>query len=317
MRVIGKGAAAKVFLSRKKGSDQLYAIKAQKRSRATSGKALKQMLVEPAILKQLGTEQTNADGKLQPRNPFVVKLRWVFSDEAHLFFALDFHPGGDLGTMLSRRGSLHPGLTRFYAMELVAALTALHARGVVHRDLKPENVLIDEEGHIVLTDFGLAKAFSRIPSHADEEVPRTMSFCGTAEYVSPEVLASLPHSFPVDMWSLGVMVYEMLVGVSPFMAKTTPEMYHRILRDKVIFPEYKRVPQKAKDFIRELLQKNPVHRLSRFNIKEHSYFSNLNWTFADEKRYTPPYVPRLDNSATVDTQNFEQVFLDMEPILIG
>ncbi|KIY68441.1 kinase-like protein, partial [Cylindrobasidium torrendii FP15055 ss-10] len=314
LRVIGQGVTAKVFLARQKGSNRLCALKAQKKSRAGKHRVLRQMIKETDILKQLATGQNN-DGEPQPINPFVVKLRWMFHNEAYLFLAFDFHAGGDIGTMLGRYKTLPSDVTRFYAAELVAAITSLHAQGIVHRDIKPENVLIDHEGHIVLTDFGMATQFSTIPSYPGDEMESSLTFCGSDIYLAPEVLQGLPYSFPVDWWALGTMIFEMLAGVTPFMAESKDDMFTGILEDEIVFPDEIKTELDTTDLIYGLLQKDPEDRLSRFDVKEHPYFAGIEWDKVYNKDYEPVHVPELDSSMDDDTQNFEEDFLDMKPIL--
>ena len=242
LRVLGKGCAGNVLLARRAGYEgQLYAIKAIHKRHVLAHRELAHTLTEQKILREVA---------LANDNPFVVRLSWSFQDPENLFLVLDFHPGGDLATQLSRFGRLGKDRTRFYAAEIVEGLEGLHAAGVVYRDLKPENILLDAQGHIVLTDFGLSKQFERrkqkprkFEPHPLDGAPRppiipwgfddrlgcipcppkppkdiledetTTSFCGTAEYLAPEVLLGNAYSYPVDLWSLGTMVYEMLMGV--------------------------------------------------------------------------------------------------------
>ena len=249
IRVLGKGCAGKVvslssaprlllmhyscqvLLARSKLNSTLYAVKAIHKHHVLAHRELQHTLTEQSILKKMATECDN---------PFVVKMSFSFQDKDNLFLVLDFHPGGDLATQLSRWGRLGKDRTRFYAAEIIEGLEGLHAAGVIYRDLKPENVLLAADGHVILTDFGLSKQFYRSPArsssvpdtektlpfglHGSSLAPlhgtnlgdldeTTVTFCGTAEYLAPEVLLGKSYTYPVDMWSLGTMIYEMLLGV--------------------------------------------------------------------------------------------------------
>ena len=244
---------------------------------------------------------------------------------------MDFHPGGDLATQLSRWGRLGRDRARFYAAEIVEGVEGLHAAGVIYRDLKPENILIATDGHVVLTDFGLSKQFPR-PEGPIEALPTwmttnasstpnvdpkdvTSSFCGTAEYLAPEVIQGLPYSYEVDWWSLGTMLYEMLAGITPFWASNHSDMYVRVLHDELNFGDERYMDQDTKSLLRGLLQKNPVLRLCEPRIKRHPYFGMLDWDHIAAKRYIPPYIPPTNPNDILDTQNFDETFLDMDPVI--
>ena len=292
MRVLGKGCAGKVLLVRHKPTSDLFALKAITKRHVLAHQELQHTLTEQAVLKRMA-----AEGK----DPFVVKLWWSFHDRDHLFLVMDFHPGGDLATQLARWGRLGRDRARFYAAEIVEGVEGLHKNGVIYRDLKPENVLIGSDGHIVLTDFGLSKEFPRrsnaiaIPStpngphgeffangvpqspNSEKDAPNgipsagsemTSTFCGTAEYLAPEVIQGLPYSFEVDWWSFGTMLYEMLTGIvrtlfasleaaftdhsvqTPFWANNHSDMYLRVLQDELQFPEDRSMDQDTKSLIR-------------------------------------------------------------------
>ncbi|KAL0068492.1 hypothetical protein AAF712_004570 [Marasmius tenuissimus] len=345
LRVLGKGCAGKVLLVRHKASEDLYAMKAITKRHVLAHQELQHTLTEQAVLKRMAAG--TGDGK--ERDPFVVKLWWSFHDKENLFLVMDFHPGGDLATQLARWGRLGRDRARFYAAEIVEGVEGLHAAGVIYRDLKPENILIGGDGHIVLTDFGLSKEFPRrtnattapsTPSgmrdHDGTTAPwmktansvgvdlavngglqkdMTTTFCGTAEYLAPEVIQGLPYSYEVDWWSFGTMLFEMLTGITPFWANNHSDMYVRVLQDELQFPDDRALDQDTKSLVRGLLQRNPGLRLCEPRIKKHPYFSMIDWSHVYYKRYIPPYIPPIDPQNASDTQNFDDTFLDMEPVL--
>lgn len=329
---------------------------------------LQHTLTEQAVLKRMAKEVMD---------PFVVKLWWSFHDKNNLYLVMDFHPGGDLATQLSRWGRLGRDRARFYAAEIVEGVEGLHRAGVIYRDLKPENVLIGSDGHIVLSDFGLSKEFpvrdlggSSTPppgspsksyssrdvkssgggghtphwlsasedgrstsstSSIDNAYPHavksrnrwaderdtTTTFCGTAEYLAPEVIQGAAYSYEVDWWSFGTMLYEMLTGITPFWADTHAEMYVRVLHDDLTFPDDRVLDQDTKSILRGLLQRNPMLRMKEPRIKRHPYFSMIEWAHVFHKRYIPPYIPPINPLDETDTQNFDEAFLDMQPVVNG
>ncbi|CAE6526501.1 unnamed protein product [Rhizoctonia solani] len=340
MRVLGKGCAGKVLLVKYRSSSELYALKAITKRHVLAHQELQHTLTEQAVLKRMAREG---------RDPFVVKLWWSFHDKENLFLVMDFHPGGDLATQLARWGRLGRDRARFYAAEIVEGCEGLHAAGVIYRDLKPENILIGADGHIVLTDFGLSKEFPRKFPNQSPTAPTTpngqtgfvttphwmdaigspgrastskrldrdmtTTFCGTAEYLAPEVIQGLPYSYEVDWWSFGTMLYEMLTGITPFWANNHSDMYVRVLQDELQFPDDKAMDQDTKSLIRGLLQRNPALRMCEPRVKKHPYFSMIDWQHVYYKRYIPPYIPPIDPSNAGDTQNFDEAFLDMEPVI--
>ncbi|OSX66814.1 hypothetical protein POSPLADRAFT_1175504 [Postia placenta MAD-698-R-SB12] len=346
MRVLGKGCAGKVLLVRHKPTADVFALKAITKRHVLAHQELQHTLTEQAVLKRMAAEGSD---------PFVVKLWWSFHDKENLFLVMDFHPGGDLATQLARWGRLGRDRARFYAAEIVEGVEGLHAAGVIYRDLKPENILIGADGHIVLTDFGLSKEFPRRTSpttapptpsgfrgdftagtpvaatpqwmkgEKGQELANgwapsgpldtTTTFCGTAEYLAPEVIQGQAYSYEVDWWSFGTMLYEMLTGITPFWANNHSDMYYRVLQDELQFPEDRTMDQDTKSLIRGLLQRNPALRMKEPRIKKHPYFSMIDWSHVYFKRYIPPYIPPIDPSNASDTQNFDDTFLDMEPVI--
>ncbi|EIE91533.1 hypothetical protein RO3G_16244 [Rhizopus delemar RA 99-880] len=281
IKVLGKGCIGKVLLVKSKRDQQLYALKAIQKS---------------WVLKQKEFMHTKAERDILVRQryqPFLIHLHHVFQTPSTLFLLLDYHPGGDIATRLSTVSRFTAEQTRFYAAEIIQGLSVLHKQGIVYRDLKPENVLISRDGHIVLTDFGLSKMFTK--ENMDEhDVPLTSTFCGTAEYLAPEILLGEPYTFVVDFWSLGTLLFEMLAGRTPFWAETHMDMYRRVIEDPLDFP-----PSWDYDtcsLLSGLLEKEANERLGWGedgidDIKAHSYFDTVDWNLVIERRLIPPYVP--------------------------
>ncbi|KAI9288530.1 kinase-like domain-containing protein [Umbelopsis sp. AD052] len=301
LKVLGKGCMGKVLLVRHTRKKQTFALKAIAKETVLSLREIAHTHSERDILVELAMFS----------HPFLIKLHHAFQDPLYLFLVLDYHNGGDIANQMSLRGVFSPERTLFYAAEIVEGLGELHRRGIMYRDLKPENILLSSSGHVVLTDFGLSKSFT-----LDELASQPMSatFCGTAEYLAPEMLLNEPHSFTVDYWSLGTILYEMLVGCTPFYAQTTSLMYHRILEDELVVPEY--LDMDTEDFLSGLLTKDQFFRLGSCGIEEikmHPYFKNVGWSDVVELKMDPPFVPA--NDLNNDLFNVDEVFLKMTPRL--
>ncbi|KIY68473.1 kinase-like protein [Cylindrobasidium torrendii FP15055 ss-10] len=294
LRVLGQGGMGKVCLARKKDTNQLCALKAVKRNDIVSRNLRKNIFEEQDILKHLSTERDDSDGQT-PLHPFLAKMQYSFINDSYVFFALEFYPGGDLYDLLDQKEHFDAELTHFYAMELASALSYLHEQNIVHRDLKPANILLDREGHVILTDFGLSKRF--YPA-----APKDNVCCGTTRYICPEMFEGLEYTFSPDWWSLGITPFMKKLG------KSSRELENRIRLGEVEIP--KKLPKNTKDLIRKLLKRNPDARLSGANIKKHPYFSSVDWSKVLAKEYAPPYVPTVDDSLTDASR-----FLDTDRVL--
>ena len=203
--------------------------------------------------------------------PWIVQLHRTFEDDCNVYMLLEYLKGGELFTLLRRASCLSTQDTLFYASEIVCALDALHSKGIAYRDLKPENVLLDQYGHVKLVDMGFAKKIGS---------KKTTTMCGTPEYLAPEIVLGLGHNCAADWWSLGVLIYELLAGFSPFSANTFQETYHRISRASYCFPDH--FDSVTKDLISKLLVPNPDFRLGNMrggtsDIMMHPFFSSINW----------------------------------------
>uniref|UniRef100_A0A1D5Q6C8 non-specific serine/threonine protein kinase n=1 Tax=Macaca mulatta TaxID=9544 RepID=A0A1D5Q6C8_MACMU len=262
LKVLGQGSFGKVFLVKKiSGTDarQLYAMKVLKK----------------ATLKVRDRVRTKMERDIlvEVNHPFIVKLHYAFQTEGKLYLILDFLRGGDLFTRLSKEVMFTEEDVKFYLAELALALDHLHSLGIIYRDLKPENILLDEEGHIKLTDFGLSK------ESIDHE-KKAYSFCGTVEYMAPEVVNRRGHTQSADWWSFGVLMFEMLTGTLPFQGKDRKETMTMILKAKLGMPQF--LSPEAQSLLRMLFKRNPANRLGAGpdgveEIKRHSFFSTIDW----------------------------------------
>ncbi|XP_034779572.1 ribosomal protein S6 kinase alpha-3 isoform X3 [Acipenser ruthenus] len=295
-KVLGQGSFGKVFLVRKvTGPDagQLYAMKVLKK----------------ATLKVRDRVRTKMERDIlvEVNHPFIVKLHYAFQTEGKLYLILDFLRGGDLFTRLSKEVMFTEEDVKYYLAELALALDHLHSLGIIYRDLKPENILLDEEGHIKLTDFGLSK------ESIDHE-KKAYSFCGTVEYMAPEVVNRRGHSQSADWWSFGVLMFEMLTGTLPFQGKDRKETMTMILKAKLGMPQF--LSSEAQSLLRMLFKRNPANRLGAGTdgveeIKRHQFFSTIDWNKLFRRELHPPFKPAT--SRPDDTFYFDPEFTAKTP----
>ncbi|CAH8504276.1 unnamed protein product [Dicrocoelium dendriticum] len=292
LRVLGQGSFGKVFLVRKtSGADKgvLYAMKVLKK----------------AVLKMRDRVRTKMERDIltQIKHPFVVNLQYAFQTEGKVYLILDFVRGGDLFTRLAKEYMFTEEDVKFYLAELALALEHLHQHGIVYRDLKPENILLNEDGHIRLTDFGLSK--ESVFDHVGE---KTFSFCGTVEYMAPEVISRHGHGTAADWWSFGVLMYEMLTGTLPFQAEHRNDTMQLILKAKLAMPPY--FSPDAQSLLRALFKRTPRNRLGYGpngfrELMQHPFFASINWNDLLHCRVQPPFIPpcsRLDEASNFDSQ---------------
>ncbi len=236
-------------------------------------------------------------------SPFIVGLKFSFQTPTDLYLVTGFMSGGELFWHLQKEGRFTESRAKFYIAELILALQHLHSYDIVYRDLKPENILLDANGHIALCDFGLSKA-----NLTKDDTTNT--FCGTTEYLAPEVLLDAEgYTTMVDFWSLGVLVFEMCCGWSPFYADDTQQMYKNIAFGKVRFPK-DALSLEGRAFVKGLLNRNPKHRLGAKGdaeeLKGHEFFKNTDWDALMNKMVAPPFKPKL--KSVLDTSNFDPEF---------
>jgi p70 ribosomal S6 kinase len=242
-------------------------------------------------------------------HPYIVTLRYSFQTSSKLYLVLDFISGGHLFFQLYRQGIFDEPLARLYTAELVLAIAHLHSLGFVHRDLKPENVLLDSEGHIKVTDFGLAKG------EMGDDDQLTNSFIGTMEYMAPEIIAGNGHGKAVDWWSIAILLYEMLCGTPPFNAKSRNQLQKQILSQKLKLPGY--LSTSAQSLLKGLLIRDPKKRLGggpdgSKAVLEHPFFRPINWDRLKRHEIPSPFKPTIREVSSVE--NFDKMWTDQAPL---
>ncbi|KAG0051908.1 AGC protein kinase Gad8 [Gryganskiella cystojenkinii] len=293
LKVIGKGSFGKVMQVRKRDTSRIYAMKIIRKAHIISRSEVNHTLAERTVAAQIN-------------NPFIVSLKFSFQSPEKLYLVLAFVNGGELFHHLQREGRFSEERSRFYAAELMCALECLHGFNVVYRDLKPENILLDYTGHIALCDFGLCKL-------GMTETETTNTFCGTPEYLAPELLLGQGYTKTVDWWTLGVLLYEMMTGLPPFYDENIHEMYRKILQDELRFPDD--VAPEARSLLTGLLTRDPNERLGNNGssaIKQHPFFKPISFPLLMAKKIQPPFKPSV--TSAIDTSNFDEEFTSEEPL---
>ncbi|KAL7752838.1 Serine/threonine-protein kinase [Sorochytrium milnesiophthora] len=293
LKVVGKGNFGKVLQVRKKDSGRVYAMKILNKKDIIARQEVAHTMSERNVL-------------MQANSPFLVGLKFSFQTPDKLYLVLDYMNGGELFYHLQKEQVFSEIRAKFYTAELVLALEHLHRHGIVYRDLKPENVLLDSTGHVALTDFGLCKE--------NLYDATTNTFCGTAEYLAPEVLTGVGYGKAVDWWSLGILLYEMTAGIPPFYSDNTNLMYNRILHSELVFPAG--FSDAAKDLITRLLNRDATQRLGSGptdaeELKSHPFFADVDWDKVRKKQIMPPFKPTVESE--MDTSNFDPSFTAIVP----
>ena len=288
--VVGIGSFGKVMKvmknNKKDGSKEVFAMKVIEKEQVIKNKMVAHTISEKDILQ--GVE-----------HPFVVRLHHSFQTRRQLIFVMDYLSGGELYFHLKREQKFAPNRAKIYAAEISLALAHLHGMDIIYRDLKSENLVLDNDGHVVLTDFGLAKVKRDHDSKAH-------TFCGTPEYMSPELVLKKGHGFEVDWWSLGILLFEMLTGSTPFIGRSLPEMYTAILTQKLVIPNS--VPASASKVIPLLLERDPTARLSSVSkLQRQEFFQDLSFADVLTKRVPVPWKPECQDVIN-DTRYFASEF---------
>ncbi|XP_045437404.1 serine/threonine-protein kinase Sgk3 isoform X3 [Pipistrellus kuhlii] len=281
----------KVLLAKRKLDGKFYAVKVLQKKIVLNRREQKHIMAERNVLLK------------NVKHPFLVGLHYSFQTTEKLYFVLDFVNGGELFFHLQRERSFPEHRARFYAAEIASALGYLHSIKIVYRDLKPENILLDSVGHVVLTDFGLCKEGIAISD-------TTTTFCGTPEYLAPEVIRKQPYDNTVDWWCLGAVLYEMLYGLPPFYCRDVAEMYDNILHKPLNLRPG--VSLTAWSILEELLEKDRQNRLGAkedfLEIQNHPFFESLSWTDLVQKKIPPPFNPNV--AGPDDIRNFDAAFTE-------
>ncbi|XP_020798031.1 microtubule-associated serine/threonine-protein kinase 1 [Drosophila serrata] len=304
VKLISNGAYGAVYLVKHKTTRQRFAMKKINKNNLILRNQVEQVFAERDIL-------SFAD------NPFVVSMYCSFETKKHLCLVMEYVEGGDCGTLLKNIGPLPADMARFYFAETVLAVEYLHSYGIVHRDLKPDNLLITALGHIKLTDFGLSKmglmslATNLYEGYIDSETRQfsDKQVYGTPEYIAPEVILRQGYGKPVDWWSMGIILYEFLIGCVPFFGETTEELFAHTVNDDIEWPDSEDWPvqTEAKDIISQLLQQNPRDRLGTqtgaLEMKEHEYFLGMDWnSLLRQKAEFVPQLSHEDDTSYFDTR---------------
>lgn len=291
--VIGRGFYGKVTLAQKIDTGEFYAIKSIHKSKLVESEAIHTVIAERQVL-------TAAS------HPFIVSLYYAFQTPSKFYLCLEFAPGGELYKHMKDE-VLPLAEAKLYIAEIALALNYLHSIKVIYRDLKPENVLLDAQGYAKLTDFGLAKDLRKDGM--------TETFCGTNEYLAPEIVSHQPYDYMIDWWSLGILFYEMLFGYTPFMTPNRSMMFKRIVNGDVPFTEP--IDPLAEDLIVGLLNKDPAQRFGFEQITTHPLFQGLDFNELLNKHIKPPYVPpQFDPMLMINSPeitNFDKEFTSETP----
>ena len=283
-QTVGTGSFGRVKLVFHAKENKYFALKILKKIEIMKLKQVDHILSEISILNSID-------------HPFLVRMTGITQNERYLYIVLEYVQGGELFTYLRTVQSLRNEEAVFYAGQVCLMFEYLHSKSIVYRDLKPENLLIDSQGYLKLTDFGFAKVIEG----------RTYTLCGTPEYLAPEILLQKGHGKPVDWWCLGILIYEMLVGIDPFSDEEPMAVYQNILKGKIKFPS--NFSSDAKSLVKHLLVADLGKRYGNLkggvnDIKEHRWFNAFDWKKLIDRQLKPPFVPKIKGEG--DTSNYSQ-----------
>ncbi|KAH6564395.1 hypothetical protein BASA62_007960 [Batrachochytrium salamandrivorans] len=298
LAVIGKGNFGKVMLAEEKFTQRYYAIKVLK----------KEFIIENDEVESTKSEKRVFLAANKERHPFLVNMHSSFQTESRVYFVMEFVSGGDLMWHIQQQ-QFSEKRARFYACEVLLALEYFHQNNIVYRDLKLDNILLTPTGHIKIADYGLCK--ENMPHGAS-----TGTFCGTPEFMAPEILSERPYTRAVDWWAFGVLVYEMLLGQSPFKGDDEEEIFEAIMHSEINYPSS--LARDAVNLLQKLLTKDPARRLGSgkndaVDIKQHPFFAGVDWDSLRRLDIPPPFLPNV--KSPTDISNFDEEFTREMPIL--
>eukprot|EP00045_Choanoeca_perplexa_P007401 m.66562 g.66562 ORF g.66562 m.66562 type:complete len:636 (-) comp14062_c0_seq1:135-2042(-) len=298
VKVLGRGSFGKVFLAERKTDGKMMAVKALKKLRVIEDDDVEATITEKQVL-AMGAQA-----------PFMIQLVSSFQSKDHLFFVMELVSGGDLMFHAMKNGAFSEKASCFYSAEISAGLMYLHEKGILYRDLKLDNVMLDEDGHVRLADFGLCKMGVPVGDG------RTQTFCGTPNYLAPEIVSYKAYSSAVDWWSLGVIMYEMMNGIVLFDGESEQELFRNILHQRIEMP--RTMSKEAADTVMGFLERKPDKRLGfgrdeRAAIQGAPFFRNIDWAKLEARQVKPPFAPKVKSSS--DFSNFDPEFTREKPVL--